>query len=67
MPFAVEERSGVITVVDELKKFDRNLYDFEALVTDEKDLTLVTNVTIHVVDPEDHSRPIIRLVFIAYF
>lgn len=56
----MEERSGVITVVDELKKFDRALYDFEALVTDEKDLTLVTNVTIHVVDAEDQSRPIIR-------
>lgn len=60
MPFAVEERSGVITVVDELKKFDRSLYDFEALVTDEKDLTLVTNVTIHVVDPEENNRPVIR-------
>ena len=59
----MEERSGVITVVDELKKFDRALYDFEALVTDEKDLTLVTNVTIHVVDPEDQSRPIIRYFF----
>lgn len=53
VPFAVEERSGVITVVDELTKFDRALYDFEAVVTDDKTLTLVTNVTIHVVDPQD--------------
>jgi hypothetical protein len=28
------------------------LYDFEAVVTDGQDLTLVTNVTIHVVDDE---------------
>lgn len=53
MPFAVEERSGVITVVDELSKFDRPLYDFEGVVTDESDVTLVTNVTVHVVDPQD--------------
>lgn len=53
MPFAVEERSGVITVVDELSKYERPLYDFEAVVTDEKTLTLVTNVSVHVVDPQD--------------
>lgn len=53
VPFAVEERSGVITVVDELSKFERPLYDFEAVVTDNSDLTLVTNVSVHVVDPQD--------------
>ncbi|CAB0038612.1 unnamed protein product, partial [Trichogramma brassicae] len=41
VPFAVEERSGTITVVDEIEQF--------------KNLSLVTNVSIHVVDPNDDS------------
>jgi hypothetical protein len=52
VPFAVEERSGTITVVDNISKFEQPLYDFEAVVTDGRDLTLVTNVSIHVVDDE---------------
>lgn len=31
VPFAVEERSGVVTVISDLKTFDRNLYEFEAV------------------------------------
>lgn len=53
VPFAVEERSGVITVVDDLTRYERPIYDFEAVVSDDSDLTLVTNVTVHVVDPQD--------------
>ncbi|XP_012282982.1 cadherin-89D [Orussus abietinus] len=53
VPFAVEERSGTITVVDQIEKFDRSFFDFEAVVTNERELTLVTNVSIHVVDPND--------------
>ncbi|XP_046736319.1 cadherin-89D isoform X1 [Diprion similis] len=53
VPFAVEERSGTITVIDEIEKYDRSLFDFEAQVTDERDLMIVTNVSIHVVDPGD--------------
>ncbi|XP_015188290.1 PREDICTED: cadherin-89D [Polistes dominula] len=53
VPFAVEERSGTITVVDEIERYDRSIYEFEGVVTDERDLTLVTNVSIHVVDPND--------------
>lgn len=53
VPFAVEERSGVITVVDDLTRYERPIYDFEAVVSDDTDLTLVTNVTVHVVDPQD--------------
>jgi len=52
VPFAVEERSGTITVVDDISKFEHPLYDFEAVVTGGQDLTLVTNVTIHVVDDD---------------
>jgi Cadherin domain len=52
VPFAIEERSGVITVVRELSHFSRANYEFETVVTDGH-FTLVTNVTIHVVDPED--------------
>ncbi|KMQ96809.1 cadherin-89d-like isoform x4 protein [Lasius niger] len=53
VPFAVEERSGTITVVEEIERFDRSVYDFEAIVSDERELTLITNVSIHVVDPND--------------
>lgn len=52
VPFAVEERSGTITVIDEMRKFGRTLYDFEAVVADEKENTLATNVTIHIVESE---------------
>lgn len=31
VPFAVEERSGVVTVISDLKAFDRTLYEFEAV------------------------------------
>lgn len=47
-------------MVDELKKFDRNLYDFEAVVTDEREVNIVTNVTINVVDPQDASKSLLR-------
>ncbi|XP_043259305.1 cadherin-89D [Colletes gigas] len=53
VPFAVEERSGTITVVDEIERFDRSTFDFEAVVTDDRELMLITNVSIHVVDPND--------------
>lgn len=49
----MEERSGTITVVDEIEKYDRSTYDFEAIVTDERELMLITNVSIHVVHPDD--------------
>ncbi|KRT84259.1 Cadherin, partial [Oryctes borbonicus] len=53
VPFAVEEKSGTITVVDDLSKYDRILYDFEAIVTDDDIISSVTNVTIHVVGFDD--------------
>ncbi|XP_047517849.1 cadherin-89D [Pieris napi] len=54
VPFAVEERSGVITVVDELSKFDRQVYDFEAVAIQEKyNFSITTNTTVHVVDVND--------------
>ncbi|XP_058809929.1 cadherin-89D [Phymastichus coffea] len=55
VPFAVEERSGTITVVDEIDRYKQSSYDFEAVVTNEKSLSLVTNVSIHVVNPNDDS------------
>ncbi|KAL1491992.1 hypothetical protein ABEB36_012502 [Hypothenemus hampei] len=60
VPFAVEEQSGVLTVVDELKKFSRSTYEFEGVATNEKDVTLVTNVTLHVVDPKDERTILMR-------
>jgi len=50
VPFAIEERTGIIAVVDELSKYTRASYEFEAYVTDSRH-TLTTNVTIHIVDP----------------
>lgn len=60
VPFAVEESSGTVTVVDELSKYNLPYYEFEGVVTDEKDLNLVTNVTIHVVDPKDQTNIIMK-------
>lgn len=31
VPFAVEERSGIVTVIRDLQLFARNLYEFEAV------------------------------------
>ncbi|XP_049943213.1 cadherin-89D [Schistocerca serialis cubense] len=63
VPFAVEERSGVISVVDEIGKYAPTLYDFEAVVAADPDVALVTNVTIHVVkldgaQPQDIKREV---------
>jgi hypothetical protein len=52
VPFAIEERTGIIAVVDELVKYPRHHYEFEAYVTDSRH-TLTTNLSIHVVDPVD--------------
>ncbi|KAK3923914.1 Cadherin-89D [Frankliniella fusca] len=60
VPFAVEERSGTITVVADMRKFERTLYDFEAVATDSRDMVLVTNVTIHVVHPEDEVATLFK-------
>lgn len=60
VPFAVEERSGTITVVAEMRKFERTLYDFEAVATDSREMVLVTNVTIHVVHPEDEVATLFK-------
>lgn len=50
VPFAVEERTGTITVIDSPTKYPRSLYEFEGVVTDGKNLNLLANVTVHVVD-----------------
>ncbi|CAG9765181.1 unnamed protein product [Ceutorhynchus assimilis] len=60
VPFAVEENTGVLTVVDELKKYIRLNYDFEGVVSNDKDLSLVTNVTLHVVDPKDEKTILMK-------
>lgn len=62
VPFAVEERSGTITVVEEIEHYDQSIYDFEAVVTDERELSLITNVSIHVVDPSDDRSFITKWV-----
>ena len=61
MPFAVEERSGVITVVDELTKYNRPMYDFEAVAIQENaNLSISTNATVHVVDVNDERGVLLR-------
>lgn len=53
-------------MIDKLSKYNLPLYEFEGVVTDEEDLNLVTNVTIHVVDPKDQTNIIMKYVrFIA--
>ncbi|CAG9787087.1 unnamed protein product [Diatraea saccharalis] len=61
VPFAVEEKSGVITVIDELNNFDRPLYDFEAVaIQDSTNLSISTNTTIHVVDVNDERGVLLK-------
>ncbi|KAJ8719256.1 hypothetical protein PYW07_016812 [Mythimna separata] len=61
VPFAVEERSGVITVVDELTKYNRPMYDFEAVAIQENaNLSITTNTTVHVVDVNDERGVLLR-------
>ncbi|XP_042858064.1 cadherin-89D-like [Penaeus japonicus] len=47
VPFAIEESSGIVSVVAPVEQFERTNYEFEAVVTDGR-TSLVTNVTIHV-------------------
>ena len=56
VPFAIEENSGIITVVDDVGKYKRFLYDFEAMATNGKEITLITNVTIHIVDSIEEAK-----------
>lgn len=61
MPFAVEEKSGVITVIDELSNFNRPLYDFEAVAMQENaNISISTNATIHVVDVKDERGVLLK-------
>lgn len=61
MPFAVEERSGVITVVNELTKYRRPMYDFEAVAMQENaNLSISTNATVHVVDVNDERGVLLK-------
>ncbi|RVE54564.1 hypothetical protein evm_000685 [Chilo suppressalis] len=61
VPFAVEEKSGVITVIDELTNFERPLYDFEAVAMQEStNLSISTNTTIHVVDVNDERGVLLK-------
>ncbi|XP_028176911.1 cadherin-89D [Ostrinia furnacalis] len=61
VPFAVEEKSGVITVIDELSNFNRPLYDFEAVALQENaNISISTNTTIHVVDVKDERGVLLK-------
>lgn len=60
VPFAVEERSGTISVVEAIDKYEKFAYEFEAVVSNDKELNLVTNVSIHVVDPDDQRNQLTR-------
>lgn len=42
VPFAVEERSGIVTVIRDLQLFDRNLYEFEAVAAHVSPSDMVT-------------------------
>ncbi|XP_050737867.1 cadherin-89D-like [Eriocheir sinensis] len=63
VPFAIEEESGIVSVVTPLRNYSRSLYEFEAVVTDGRD-SLATNLTIHVAPTR---RPANRRDTILYF
>ncbi|XP_051159546.1 cadherin-89D isoform X2 [Leptopilina boulardi] len=48
VPFAIEEKSGIITVVDEIRKYEQLIYEFEAVIINNNDIALIANVTIHI-------------------
>lgn len=61
VPFAVEERSGVITVIDQLSKYDRPMFDFEAVAIQENaNISIATNATVHVVDVNDERGVLLK-------
>lgn len=45
----MEEKTGTISVVETITNFDRTDYEFEAVATDNRNLIISTNVTIHIV------------------
>ena len=47
VPFAIEESTGIVSVVEALTGYSRRAYVFEAVVTDGR-ATLATNLTVHV-------------------
>ncbi len=55
VPFAVEEKTGTISVVDDVNKYDRLVYNFEAVATNDVSMSLSTNVTIHVAESDSSS------------
>lgn len=61
MPFAVEEKTGTISVVETITNFDRTDYEFEAVATDNRNMIISTNVTIHVVY-SDSSQTLTKYV-----
>lgn len=61
VPFAVEESSGVITVIDELSRFNRPIFEFEAVASQENaNITISTNATVHIVDVNDERGVLLK-------
>ncbi|KAK7066000.1 hypothetical protein SK128_019625 [Halocaridina rubra] len=56
VPFAIEETSGIVSVMRPIQEFSKTVYDFEVVVTDGK-YSLVTNLTVHVA-PSAVSTPV---------
>ncbi|XP_071543668.1 cadherin-89D [Panulirus ornatus] len=63
VPFAIEESSGIVSVMSPLQQYSQPTYEFEAVVTDGT-LSLATNLTIHVAPP---PRPTSRRNTIIHF
>lgn len=47
VPFAIEETSGIVSVIEPLEDYNRQDYQFETVVTDGH-ASLVTNLSVHV-------------------
>ncbi|XP_045608618.2 cadherin-89D [Procambarus clarkii] len=63
VPFAIEETSGIVSVLSPLQQYSRPTYDFEVVVTNGRS-SLATNLTIHVAPP---PRPTTRRDTIIQF
>lgn len=57
----MEEKTGTISVVETIGNFDRTDYEFEAVATDNRNMIISTNVTIHVVY-SDSSQTLTKYV-----
>ncbi|CAO1442494.1 unnamed protein product [Diamesa serratosioi] len=69
VPFAIEEQSGIITVIRPINSFNRNLYSFEAVATYahlpvevqiQAVYMFIANVTVNIVNPSSKNTVFVK-------